>query len=296
MTENTIKEIQQKEQVENSACGCGSGGCGSHAEEKAGMEHQMNEQAHQAEHSACGCGSGGCGSHSHSHSAHGQMDLPVRFQILREGDRVVEFGSGTGNDVLAAAQVVGATGKVVGIDISEKNIQTARDYSDQLRMNNVEFRQGNVKEVPLTKEYADIVLANCVFNLQENKQKVADEMYRICHHNGLACVSDFVVIHDIPNGLREDGGKLAGCIAGAENIDTFMNYFRKTGFQNVEIVEMKKVHLPMDVFEKHLSAEEIIKYKDVQSDKGIFSVTLIGEKPATCSAETCCGNPDKHKN
>lgn len=89
------------------------------------------------------------------------------------------------------------------------------------------------------------------FNLQENKQKMADEMYRITHHNGLACVSDFVTIHDIPPGLREDGAELAGCIGGAENIETFMNYFRKTGFQNVEIVEMKKVYLPQDIFEKH---------------------------------------------
>ena len=257
------------------------------------------EQKEQVEHSACGCGSGGCGCHSHDHNhhhAHGHAELPVRFQILREGDRVVEFGSGTGNDVLAAAQMIGPTGKVVGVDLSEKNIKTAREYADQLRATNVEFRQGDIHEAPVAKEFADIVLANCVFNLQEDKQKVADEMYRICHHNGLACVSDFVVIHDIPLGLREDGAQLAGCIGGAENIDTFMNYFRKTGFQNVEIVEMKKVHLPQDVFEKHLSAEDVEKYKDVQSDLGIFNVTMVAEKPSTCSPETCCCNPDKHQN
>ena len=113
----------------------------------------IEQNKKKVEHSACGCGSGGCGSHR-TNSAQGQMDLPVRFQILREGDRVVEFGSGTGNDTLAAAQLVGSTGKVVGIDISEKNIKTARDYSDQLRVNNVEFRQGDVSEVPLAKEYA----------------------------------------------------------------------------------------------------------------------------------------------
>ncbi len=265
------------------------------------MENNVKtiEQKEQAGHSACGCGSGGCGSHSHDHDhghAHGHMDLPLRFQILREGDRVVEFGSGTGNDSLAAAQMIGPTGKVIGVDLSEKNVKTARDYADQLRATNVEFRQGDIQEAPVAKEFADIVLANCVFNLQDDRQKVADEMYRVCHHNGLACVSDFVVIHDIPLGLREDGAKLAGCIGGAENIDTFMNYFRKTGFQNVEIVEMKKVHLPQDVFEKHLSAEDVEKYKDVKSDHGIFNVTLIAEKPSTCSPDTCCCNPDKHKN
>jgi len=208
--------------------------------------------------------------------------------------KILDYCCGNGEDAIFVAK--NGAEEIIGIDISEKNIETARSYSDQLKMNNVEFRKGNVEEVPLPKENADIVLANCVFNLQDDKQKVADEMYRICDHNALACVSDFVVIHDIPEGLRKDGAELAGCIGGAENIDTFMNYFRKTGFQNVEVVEMKKVHLPMDVFEKHLSAEDVQKYKDVNSDKGIFSVTLIGEKPATCASETCCGNPDKHKN
>lgn len=255
------------------------------------------EQKEQAEDSACACGSGGCGCHSHGHNhTHEQTDLPVRFQILRQGDRVVEFGSGTGNDCFAAAQVVGHTGKVVGIDISEKNINTARDYMDQLRINNVEFRHGDINNVPLPKEYAEIVLSNCVFNLQENKQKVADEMYRIAQHNGYVCVSDFVILQQIPDGLRKDGAELAGCIAGAENINDFMDYFRKTGFINVEIVEMNKVQLPDDIFRKHLSSEQAERYKDTYTDEGIFNVTLIGEKPSECSSETCCCNPDKHAN
>jgi arsenite methyltransferase len=263
------------------------------------MEQQIKtiEQKEQSQHSACGCGSGGCGCHSGNHNhVHGHVDMPVRFQVLREGDRVVEFGSGSGNDVLAAAQVVGSTGKVVGIDLSEENILTSRNYADQLKINNVEFRQGDIHAAPLPEEYADIVYANCVFNLQKDKQKVADEMYRICDHNGLVCVSDFVIIHDIPSGLRMEGAQLAGCIGGAEKMDDFIRYFTKTGFRHVEIVEMNKVHLPDDIFEKYLTPEEVEKYKDVNSDLGLFNVTLMGEKPATCAPETCCCNPDKHKN
>jgi ubiquinone/menaquinone biosynthesis C-methylase UbiE len=255
------------------------------------------EQKEQTQHSSCGCGSGGCGSHSNDHNhSHGHVDIPIRFQVLREGDRVVEFGSGTGNDVLAAAQMVGNSGKVVGVDLSEKNIQISRSNADQLKINNVEFRQGDIQHAPLPEEYADVVFANCVFNLQNEKQKVADEMYRVCDHNGLVCISDFVIMHDIPEGLRLEGTQLAGCIGGAEKIDDFIAYFSKTGFQHVEVVEMNKVHLPDDVFEKYLSPEEVENYKDVNSDKGIFTVTLIGEKPATCAPETCCCNPDKHKN
>jgi ubiquinone/menaquinone biosynthesis C-methylase UbiE len=248
---------------------------------------------------ACSCGSGGCGCHSHSnHHNHNDefRELPVRFQILRKGDRVVEFGSGTGDDVLAAAQLVGAQGKVTGIDFSKKNIEVALKNSDLLQINNTEFRYGDIRNVPLSKEYADIVYSNCVFNLQQDKQRVADEMYRVCDHNGLVCVSDFVIIHDIPDGLRKDGAQLAGCIGGVEHVEIFMSYFIKTGFQNVGIVEMNKVHLPLDIFEKHLSQQEREEYMDINSEKGIFSVTLIGEKPPTCSEETCCCNPDKHNN
>jgi arsenite methyltransferase len=260
---------------------------------------EQKEESVQTNDSACACGSGGCGCHSHEHShnhTHQQADLPIRFQILRQGDRVVEFGSGTGNDCFTASQLIGMEGKVVGIDFSEKNIDTARDYMDQLRINNVEFRHGDVHDVPLPKEYADVVMANCVFNLQQNKQKVADEMYRIASHNGFACVSDFVILQQIPDGIRKEGSELAGCIAGAENINDFMDYFRRTGFTNVEIVEMNKVYLPDDIFQKYLTPEQVEKYKDVYSDEGIFSVTLIAEKPTECSEETCCCNPDKHKN
>jgi len=260
---------------------------------------EQNTENNLSNESACACGSGGCGCHSqsidHSHSHH-PADLPVRFKILRQGDRVVELGSGTGNDCFTAAQVIGLEGKVVGIDISEKNISTARDYMDQLRISNVEFRHGDIHNIPLPKEYADVVLTNCVFNLQDDKQKVADEMYRIANHNGFVCVSDFVLLQQIPDGIRQDGAELAGCIAGAENINDFMDYFRRTGFVNVEIVEMSKVHLPDDIFHKYLSSEEVERYKDIYTDEGIFNVTLIGEKPSECSAETCCCNPDKHAN
>lgn len=247
--------------------------------------------------SACGCGSGGCGCHSGSHS-HSETDpnLPSRFQLLQEGDRVVEFGSGLGKDSILAAGVVGPTGKVIGIDNSAENINTSRGAMDSLRLNNVEFRMGDIENVPVPTEYANVIYASCVFNLQTNKQKVADEMYRVCDHNGYVCVSDFVIINDIPDALRKEASTIAGCIAGAEKADVFMNYFQKTGFTKGGIVEVNKVELPQDLLEKYLDADMIKKYNDINSDDGIFSVVLVVEKPETCQAETCCKNPDKHKN
>jgi arsenite methyltransferase len=255
------------------------------------------ENKEKVENSACGCGSGGCGCHSGSNS-HKEIDgnLPDSFQLLQEGDRVVEFGSGLGHDCIKAATVIGPTGKVIGIDISESNISNARQILDSTDISNVEFRLGDISAAPVADEYADVIYATCVFNHQENKQKVADEMYRVCKHNGYVCVSDFVILNDIPEGLRRDASGIAGSIAGAQKVNEFMDYFRKTGFTQGGIVEVSKVKLPDDLLAKYLDPSMIEKYNDINADEGIFSVVLVVEKPETCSAETCCHNTDKHKN
>lgn len=261
------------------------------------VETKTLENTTTVKNSACGCGSGGCGSHSGSSNASEiNTELPSRFQLLNEGDRVVEFGSGNGTDCFSAASVVGPTGKVIGIDKSEQNIATARGVLDSKRISNVEFRFGDIESAPIPDEYADVIYSTCVFNLQSNKQKVADEMYRVVKHNGYVCVSDFVIINEIPEDLRKEAALFAGCIEGAENVTAFMDYFRKTGFSQGGIVEVNKVSLPDDLLEKYLDADMIKKYNDIDSDEGVFSVVLVVEKPESCTAETCCHNPDKHKN
>ncbi len=263
------------------------------------MQVEINtiENKEQVDNSACGCGSGGCGCHSGSRtSAEIDPNLPDRFQLLQEGDRVVEFGSGLGNDCISAAQVVGPAGKVIGIDFSEKNISEARKTVDSLDISNLEFRLGTIDAAPVPDEYADVIYSTCVFNLQSNKQKVADEMYRVVKHNGYVCVSDFVILEDIPDGLRNEASSIAGCIQGAEKAGVFMDYFKKTGFSQGGIVEVNKVKLPDDLLAKYLDPAMVTKYNDINSDEGIFSVVLVVEKPETCTAETCCHNADKHKN
>lgn len=247
------------------------------------------------EHSSCGCGSGGCGSHSNNSHNH-NSNIPERYQLLQEGDCVVDLGSGTGIESLTMAQLIGPTGKVIGVDSSEENINSSREYLDKFKISNVEFRHGNIEDIPVPHEYANVVYASCVFNLQANKQKVADEMYRICDHGGYVCVSDYVIINDIPEGLRTEAAKLAGCIGGAEKAKDFMDYFHKTGFTKGGIVQVDKVQLPEEMLQKYLTAEEFASYNDVDSDDGIFSVVLVVEKPDTCASDTCCHNADKHKN
>lgn len=245
---------------------------------------------------ACGCGSGGCGCHSGGGDyLDFNPDQPARYQLIQEGDHIVEFGSGTGQEAVAMAAAVGVYGKVTGIDFSDKNIESASNLRESVGLTNLEFIRGDIRQAPVEDESADLIFATCVFNLQDDKQQVADEMYRIVKHNGYVCVSDFVILEDIPEGLRKEAASFAGCIEGAEKVDAFMNYFRKTGFTSGGIVEVKKVKLPDEMLEKHLTADQIERYNDINADEGIFSVVLVVEKPETCTAETCCHNPDKHK-
>ncbi|MBK6345521.1 MAG: methyltransferase domain-containing protein [Bacteroidales bacterium] len=246
--------------------------------------------------SACACGSGGCGCHSGSpHSSGTGYNLPDRFQLLQEGDKVVEFGSGLGNDAISVASIVGPEGKVIGIDINDTNISKSRQKARISGIENIEFIQGDITAAPVPDEWADIVYTSCVFNLQSDKQKAADEMYRVIRHNGYVCVSDFVILRDIPDGLRKEAAELVGCIAGVEKAPVFMDYFKKTGFTKGQIVEVNKVKLPDELLSKYLDAAEMESYNNLDSDDGVFSVVLVVEKPETCSAETCCHNPDKHK-
>lgn len=255
------------------------------------------EPQNKINNSACGCGSGGCGCHSSANVEGVDLTgLPDRFQLVAPGDRVVDLGSGTGQDCLDMSRLVGPTGKVTGIEYSEENLNTSLRNLDASGIVNVEFRKGDLTDIPLPDEYADVIYASCVFSLQLNRQKAADEMYRVAKHNGYVCVSDFVVLEPVPEALRKEASAFAGCMGAAEQVNDFMNYFKKTGFEKGGIVEVNKVKLPDEILEKYLDAEMIRKYNDINSDEGIFSVVLVVEKPATCNAETCCHNPEKHKN
>lgn len=258
------------------------------------VEHILTTENESQSYSSCGCGSGGCGSHHHSDY---QSDIDIEaqgsFQLLQEGDRVLDLGCGTGTDSLEIARIIGLKGKVIGIDHSDENIRIARERTDKTDISNVEFRLGSIDNIPVANECADVVFVNCVFNLQADRQKVADEIYRVCDHNGYVCVSDFVVLRDIPDSLRTEAAELMGCIGGAENVKTFMSYFQKTGFTQGGIVEVNKVKLPEEMLSRHLNPGMVKSYQDIDSDDGIFKVVLVVEKPESCSPDTCCCNPQK---
>ena len=204
--------------------------------------------------------------------------LPTQFAKINEGDTVIDLGSGAGNDAFIARHETGATGKVLGIDFTPAMIAKARINADKRGFNNVEFREGDIDNMPVAENTADVVVSNCVLNLVPNKQKVMDDMFRVLKPGGHFSVSDIVLKGELPQALIDDSEMYAGCVSGAIQLDEYIGAIEKAGFKNVEIQKEKIVQLPDDMLLKYLNAAQIEELKERKT--GIFSITVYGEKAA----------------
>lgn len=211
--------------------------------------------------------------------------LPTAFAQIKEGDTVVDLGSGAGNDAFIARRIVGASGKVIGIDFTPEMIAKARENAEKLGFNNIEFRQGDIEDIPLTSNKADVVVSNCVLNLVPNKHKVFSEVYRICKPGGHFSISDIVLEGFLPETWKQVAELHAGCVAGAIQKEEYLSIIREAGFTNVVIQKEKEIHLPDAILANYLSQEEIAAYKNGHSK--IKSITVYADKPAK-DERNCC--------
>lgn len=253
---------------------------------------QISEQSREKNASSC-CGTGcGCDTVDYSVFADDYSDmegynsdadlglgcgLPTEYAHIKQGDTVVDLGSGAGNDCFVARQLTGESGKVIGLDMTEKMVEKARKNAEKLNFNNVSFLLGDIEEMPLDDDIADVVVSNCVLNLVPDKETAFRETYRIIRPGGHFSISDVVIRGDLPESLKEDAEMYAGCVAGAIDSDEYLAIIRDTGFKKVTVQKQKKITLPDEILDKYMSKEEIRNFKD--SETGIFSVTVYGEKP-----------------
>lgn len=212
--------------------------------------------------------------------------LPTEFAKIKEGDTVVDLGSGAGNDAFVARSIAGEKGKVIGIDFTDKMVEKARINAEKLGYTNVEFRQGDIENMPLAGNIADVVVSNCVLNLVPNKKQAFAETFRILKKNGHFSVSDIVLVGDLPNGLKESAEMYAGCVAGAIQKDEYLSIIQQTGFSAITIQKEKRITLPDEILKDYLSADQITQFKTGKT--GIFSITVYAEKPENCCAPGCC--------
>lgn len=213
--------------------------------------------------------------------------LPTQFAKIKAGDVVVDLGSGAGNDCFVARHETGETGKVIGIDFTPAMIERARENAEKRGFNNVEFRQGDIEQMPITANVADVIVSNCVLNLVPNKNGVFKEIFRVLKPGGHFSISDVVLKGELPEGLQKDAEMYAGCVSGAIQKDTYLGLIFSNGFQNVSIQKEKPIIIPDDILVNYLSKEEIESFKS--GNTGIFSVTVYAEKPmTTCTPGSGC--------
>lgn len=203
--------------------------------------------------------------------------LPTQFAKINKGDTVIDLGSGAGNDCFVARYETGPEGKVIGIDFTEPMITKARQNADKLDFNNVEFRYGDIEEMPVSDNTADVIVSNCVLNLVPNKPKVFSEIHRVLKPGGHFSISDIVLEGDLPDALKSDAEMYAGCVAGAIQKNDYLDHIRESGFENVTIQKEKPIELPIEILQQYLDENEIERFNT--SDTGIFSITVFAQKP-----------------
>lgn len=263
----TAIALQDKEQNAASCCGATSACCGDEVYNIMADDYSKLEGYNPDADLGLGCG------------------LPTEFAKMKEGDTVIDLGSGAGNDAFVARKVVGEKGKVLGIDFTEAMILKARANAEKLNYNNVEFRQGDIEDMPVTSNYANVIVSNCVLNLVPNKYKVISEIFRVLKPGGHFSISDIVLEGKLPAKWKEVAELYAGCVSGAVQKEVYLEMIREAGFSNIIVQKDKTIHIPDDILANYLTPGEITEYKN--SNTRITSITVYAEKPAKDERKCC---------
>ena len=260
--------LQEKE-INQSSC-CGSGCCSTEVYNIMSDDYSTLEGYHPDADLGLGCG------------------LPTQFAKIKKGDTVIDLGSGAGNDCFIARNETGENGKVIGIDFTPAMIDKARVNAEKLGYYNVEFRQGDIENIPVSANMADVMVSNCVLNLVPDKNSVFKDIFRVLKPGGHFSISDIVLVGDLPDALRKDAEMYAGCVSGAIQKESYLELIQTNGFSNITLQKEKPINIPDDILKNYLNEEELTNFKT--GSTGIFSITVYAEKPKSCGCGTDCCN------
>lgn len=268
MVKQKYSEIALQDQDTNATSCCGSGGCSTEVYNIMNDEYNHLKGYNPDADLKLGCG------------------LPTEFAKIKKGNTVVDLGSGAGNDCFVARHETGELGKVIGIDFTEAMIEKARTNAEKLGYNNVEFRLGDIENIPISADVVDVVVSNCVMNLVPDKPKAFSEVYRILKTNGHFSISDIVLTGDLPERIKNAAEMYAGCVASSIQKDAYLQIIKDAGFKNITIQKEKPIIIPNDILANYLNEEEIATYN--ANKNIIFSITVYGEKQSSCCEPNCC--------
>ncbi len=200
---------------------------------------------------------------------------PTALASVKEGETVIDLGSGAGIDCFLAANKVGKTGKVIGVDMTSQMLDNARENARKGDYENVEFRLGEIENLPVADNTADLIISNCVINLSPDKQKVYQEAFRVLKPGGRVMVSDIVLNHELPLLLKQSLEAYVACVSGAMKKEDYLNIILKAGFHDVELLKETNFPIAMmitdqfinELQEKHnLTSEQV---GEIRNFKGL---------------------------
>ncbi|KXB07877.1 arsenite S-adenosylmethyltransferase, partial [candidate division MSBL1 archaeon SCGC-AAA382M17] len=185
---------------------------------------------------------------------------PVNYLELEKGEKVLDLGSGLGIDVFLASDKVGPGGRAVGIDASEEMVQNATKIAKRNGYENVEFKRGEIEEIPFERETFDAVTSNCVVNLSTDKLRTYEEIYRVLKPDGRILISDIVIDGELPDENRKNPEAWASCIGGAVKKAEYLDIIEKAGFENIDVISQS-------TFESYEELETEILSMQVKASK-----------------------------
>ncbi len=254
---NAVREKYSQLAVLNQSCGCGC--CGTETDITNISDDYSKVEGYVPDADlGLGCG------------------LPTEYAAIKPGDTVLDLGSGAGNDVFIAHNLVGEDGRVIGIDFSDEMIAKAQANRRKLGFENVGFRKGDIENMPVESGSVDVVISNCVLNLVPDKSKAFSEIYRVLKTGGHFCVSDVVIKGELPEKMKKAVGLYTGCIAGALPMERYLGIIDRTGFTGVTIAKEKEIELPDEALLGVLSEDELKAFR--QSGVEIVSITVRADK------------------
>lgn len=208
---------------------------------------------------------------------------PVALASLVEGETVLDLGSGAGFDCFLAASKVGGRGKVIGVDMTPEMIDKARENARKGNYENIEFRLGEIENIPAADNSVDAVISNCVINLSPNKKRVFAEAFRVLKPGGRLMVSDIVLLKELPDFIINSIEAYVGCISGAMMRDEYIEAIREAGFGEVKIVD--ETVFPIELMANDPTAQAIINELDITTEdikdieNSVVSIKVQGIKP-----------------
>jgi SAM-dependent methyltransferase len=272
-----IKEIVKKGYGEiakqgNSCCGPGSSCCGSanRAEEisqRIGYSEEEIKEVPEGANLGLGCGN------------------PVALASLREGDTVLDLGSGAGFDCFLAAHKVGKKGKVIGVDMTPEMIERANQNAKKSNYRNVEFRRGDIETLPVDDDSIDVVMSNCVINLSPDKAKVFKEAFRALRPGGRLTISDIVLLKELPGFVKESMEAYVGCVSGAILRSEYLEKIETAGFRDVRVID--ETAFPIELITNDPTAKGMIDNLGIGLDEArgiassVVSIKVSAVKPLT---------------